>query len=112
MDGQAAPYSAPAVKESRAMSRHRVQCINKSDRYNPWERITHIEGANEDGSRWKLSQADAIEGTESDRWSFFVVKDGREVDVVVATSAHGNKYLKTRPDGDVPDNLLELPECR
>ena len=31
--------------------------------------------------------------------------------VIVAISQHGNKYIKTKPDGDQPNNLLSLPEC-
>ena len=37
--------------------RHEVICINKSDRMNPHERITHIGGRNGDGTAWKLIAA-------------------------------------------------------
>jgi len=33
------------------------------------------------------------------------------VNVVIATSRYGNKYLKATADGDQPNNLLSLPEC-
>ena len=42
----------------------RVECINKTDRYDPHERIQSIGGRNSDGTRWKLSQADAIAGID------------------------------------------------
>jgi hypothetical protein len=87
-----------------------VQCINKSDRFNPHERIIHIGGLNGDGSRWKLTQPAAIEGIENGKWIFYVEKP-HIVDVIVAVSRFGNKYLKTQADGDQPDNLLSLPEC-
>jgi uncharacterized protein DUF3892 len=32
-------------------------------------------------------------------------------DPQVALNAAGVQYLKTSTDGEVPDNLLELPEC-
>lgn len=90
----------------------RVECINKTDRLNPHERIRNIGGANADGSRWKLTQEAAIEGIESGKWSFYVERPaGDRVDVIVAVSAYGNKYLKTTSDGDQPNNLLSLPEC-
>jgi len=92
-------------------SRHRISCINKSDRFNPHERITDIGGINSDNTRWKLTQQEAIQGIESGKWQFYVTVNYSEVDVIIATSKYGHKYLKTTADGEEPNNLLSLPEC-
>jgi hypothetical protein len=90
---------------------NQVLCINKSDRLNPHERITHIGGINDTGQRWRVTQQEAIQGIENGKWQFHVRVGYRDVRVVVATSQYGDKYIKTEADGYQPDNLLSLPEC-
>ena len=92
-------------------ARVQISCINKSDRYNAHERIRSIGGVNPDGTRWKLAESEAITGIEQGKWQFFVSRGGNTVDVIIAVSRYGNKYLKTTADGEQPDNLLSLPEC-
>lgn len=90
----------------------RIDCVNKTDRTSPHERISHVGGPNVDGTRWRLTETAAIEGIETGKWTFHVERPaGHEVAVVVATRL-GRKYLKTSADGEQPDNLLSLPECR
>lgn len=92
-------------------TRHEIRCINKTNRFDPDERIENIGGVGGDGARWKISQPEALKGIEDGRWSFYVRKNGRTVNVIVAESRFGNKYLKTEADGEQPNNLLSLPEC-
>jgi hypothetical protein len=90
----------------------RIQCINKTNRSDPHDRIHSIGGVNTDGGRWKLSQQQAIVDVEAGKYSFYVERPaGHSVDVMVAVSRYGHKYLKTTADGEQPDNLLALPEC-
>lgn len=87
-----------------------IRCINKDDRFNPYDRITHVGGYQ--GRRWKLTLNEAIQYIENGDWAFFTTSPrGHKVWVEVAVSRYGNKYLKTEADGDTPDNLLSLPEC-
>mgnify|MGYP003575549383 CR=1 FL=1 len=91
---------------------HEIKCINKSDRYNIHERIKSIGGLNSNGTKWKLSLAEAIEGIESNKWAFYVNNIyGGKVNVVIAKTPLGYKYLKTEADTTEKNNLLELPEC-
>jgi hypothetical protein len=102
------------VKENRRrkyMVQIQVKCINKSDRYNPHERILSIGGTNPDGTRWKLSEPDAIAGIEKGEWQFYVNVGVKTTWVIIALSSLGHKYLKTEEDGEHPNNLLNLPEC-
>lgn len=87
-----------------------IKCINKDDRYNPYERITHVGGYVT--KQWKLTLDDAIGKIERGEWEFYVDRPkGDRVWVQVAVSRFGYKYLKTEADGDEPNNLLDLPEC-
>ncbi len=88
-----------------------IDCIEKADRDDPTTAIQWIGGRNADGSRWKITQKDAISGIKSGKWSFYVSKNGRAVNVIVAVSRYGNEYIKTEADGSDPNNLLSLTSC-
>jgi hypothetical protein len=88
-----------------------INCIYKTPRMDPHERIQSVGGTNGNGTRWKMSQPDAVARIEAGKWEFYVTRGGRTVRVIIARSAHGHKYLKTENDGVQPDDLLSLPEC-
>ena len=96
--------------EGRMASSHQVSCIRKDDRQDKYSRITHIGGANGNGSRWRLTLDEAISGIETGKWAFYTHVGGHQRWIRVA-SRNGRKYLRTEADQDTPDNLLSLPEC-
>lgn len=91
-------------------NRAQIKCINKNPRLDPYHAITHVGGNT--GQQWKITLQEAITFIETGQWQFYVERPlGDQVNVVVAVSRAGNKYLKTTADGDTPNNLLSLPEC-
>ena len=87
-----------------------VSCINKADRQDRWDRISHVGGNNDDGTRWRMTQADAIKAIEDGKYAFYTHVGGESSWIIVA-SREGRKYLKTEADTTTKDNLLSLPEC-
>lgn len=72
----------------------------------------YIGGMNSDGKNWKLTQKEAIDSIKSGKYAFHVQVNGKAVNVIVAKSRYGNEYIKTEADGDEPNNLLSLMECK
>ena len=89
-----------------------ITCILKSNRTSAHERITHVGGTRQDGSRWSYSQEQAVQGIKNGVLSFYVERPvGHRVAVIIGRSAAGHEYIKTESDGEQPNNLLALPEC-
>jgi Protein of unknown function (DUF3892) len=90
---------------------YQVTCINKSNRQSLHERITHIGGYLPNGSAWRVTQQEAIEGILNGNYSFYVSSNRQNVNVIVSISRFGHRYLTTDRDGESQNNLLSLPEC-
>ena len=93
------------------LSSIRIRCVTKDDRYHAYERITHIGGIALDGSRWRMSQPEALEVIAAGPHQFWVMVGGAPQWVLAATSGLGFKYLKSESDGDEPHDLFRLPDC-
>lgn len=91
--------------------RVQIDCVSRTSRSGPHERISEVGGPNRNGGRWKLQQSQAISGMESGKWTFYVEGPAEHVVTVVVASRLGKKYLKTPADGEQPEKLLALPEC-
>ncbi|SIS96409.1 DUF3892 domain-containing protein [Paracoccus saliphilus] len=83
-----------------------ITCINKINRLDPYDSISHVGGR-----RWIATLEEVIRYIESGRYRFYVDVGGKCVNVVIATSGFGNKFLKTEMDKDLPNYLLSLSEC-
>jgi len=94
----------------------RITCINKSggQHQNPHEAISYLgwinESDNKTGKSSRLEMYDFVVNKGGKAY----VKDayGNIAYLKGATSAAGNKYVRTYSDGKWTDNLLALPECQ
>ena len=86
----------------------RVTCINKPDRDNQHDRITHLGGAT-----WKWTAQQVINSINAETNTFYVLDaQGHRSTVGVVTPTDGrDPYLWTYADGEWNNNLLALPEC-
>lgn len=91
----------------------RVTCVVKSNRSSAHECIQSVGGVTNQGQRVRYTQQEAIAGIQSGRLSMYVEQPpGHRVNIIVAKTKAGHLYLKTEPDGEMPNNLLALPECQ
>jgi hypothetical protein len=73
-------------------------------------RISELGGTDAFGVPWRISEDEAIAAIHAGVRRFYVEQPaGDRVDVIVARR-RGREYLKTTSDGDLPNNLLELPD--
>lgn len=91
----------------------RITCIKKSGGHHqePHEAITALTWVNEqDGSRGNSSREQMYEWVKNGGQAF-VVFGATRVQVVTAETSWGTRFVKTRPDHTIRDNLLSLSEC-
>jgi hypothetical protein len=87
-----------------------VTCINKEDRFNPNEAITHVGGGTL-LAPWKMTRDEAIAFIERGG-KLFVMVGGNRVGVIIGgATLLTRRYLTTEPDDTTKNNLLSLPEC-
>jgi Protein of unknown function (DUF3892)/PKD domain len=83
-----------------------IRYANKSQR----GRVGAVGGENPEGEPWGLALPDAIALIDSGLCRFFTEEPTGDRVRVEAISRRGRRYLRTERDGDVPNNLLALPE--
>jgi hypothetical protein len=88
--------------------RYRVTCTTKLEKH---EHIVSLGCYTPEGKYQTLTETEAIARLEGGSDTFYSERpDGHVAEIVVETR-EGEKYLKTKPDGERPNNLDWLPDC-
>jgi hypothetical protein len=99
------------VERARTWTRvWRITGIVRHEEGLPQLRISAVGGIRPDGTSWRMTVEQVISAIR--RGERFYVEEplGDPVDVIIAHTAGGRPYLRTTADGDIPNNLLALPE--
>ncbi len=89
--------------------RRQVLCITRAFSTGTSRQITHIGGVH-NGIRWRETSAEAIRGIDNGEWTFYVSDNGREAEVIIGGNGD-QRYLTTKPDATLRNNLLSLQDC-
>ncbi|MGB6687005.1 MAG: DUF3892 domain-containing protein [Terracidiphilus sp.] len=90
------------------MSRYRVSCTQKHEKH---EHIISLGCYGPGNSIHTFSEAEAIDRVENRGDSFYAERPDGHVAEIIVVRRQGEKYLKTEPDGERPNNLDWLPDC-
>lgn len=91
-------------------SRYDVTAVCKAEGKNSFETVTHLCGETYDGSMWRITMEDAVEGVRCGRFEFMVkTEDGSSHRLRIAMSPYARYYLKADRDKAEPRTLLGLP---
>ena len=90
---------------------HRITCITKPDRENTHEAISHVGGIDSAGSRFYITREQTYDYIKTGH-SFHVVVDRYDIPVIAYEKNGYGKYIRTKPDSTLKDNLLSLQSCQ
>jgi hypothetical protein len=90
------------------MARYRVTCTTKHEKY---ERILGLGCYTPDNVFHTFTEPAVIDRIENHGDTFYVERPTGHVADLEVAEREGRKYLKTKADGERPDNLLSLPDC-
>ena len=83
-----------------------ITCITKPHPHSDHEAITNVGG-----SDFYITRQQCADDTDRVRGSYFVEVRGART-VVTTYVKNGAKYIRTKPDYTLRDNLLNLDQCR
>lgn len=90
------------------MARYRASCTQKHEKH---EHILNLGCYGPDNAYHNFTEAEVISRIESRRDTFYAERPDGHVAEVIVVEREGEKYLKTEPDGERPNNLDWLPDC-
>lgn len=89
-------------------TRYRVSCTQKHEKH---EHIVALGCYNPSNTFHKFTEPEVIERIERHGDTFYTERPGGHVAEVIVVEIDGKKYLKTKADGERPNNLDWLPDC-
>jgi hypothetical protein len=90
------------------MSRFRVTCTQKREKQ---EHVISLGCYGPDNAHHNFTEAEVIDRLDNRGDTFYTERpDGHIAEIIVET-LHGEKFLRTKPDGERPNNLDWLPDC-
>ena len=90
------------------MPRYRVSCTQKHEKH---EHIISLRCHSTSNSIHQFTEAEVIDRIEKGGDTFYAERPSGHVAEIVVVEREGEKYLRTRPDGEKPNNLDWLPDC-
>jgi hypothetical protein len=91
------------------MARYRVSCTEKLEKH---EHILSLGCYGLGNAFHRFSEGEVIRRIENGKDTFYSERpDGHVAEIIVVVERNGEKYLKTKPDGERPNNLDWLPDC-
>lgn len=90
------------------MSRYRVACTEKHEKH---EHVLSLGCYLPGNAFHRFSEAEAINRIEHSGDTFYADRPDGHVAEIIVVEREGEKYLKTKPDGERPNNLDWLPDC-
>lgn len=90
------------------MPRYRVACTQKQEKH---EHILSLGCYGPGNAHYNFTETEVIARIESSADTFYSDRPDGHVAEIIVEERKGQKYLKTKPDGERPNNLDWLPDC-
>jgi hypothetical protein len=88
--------------------RYRITCTTKLEKH---EHVVDLGCYSTDNSYFRFTEAEVISRIESGQDTFYTERPNGHVAEVIVFELKGEKFLRTKPDGELPNNLDWLPDC-